>query len=79
MTKAEKLWDKLDSNKISALELRTLFQSKGAFLVRTKGSHEVWKLEDRILILATHSKELKYYQMKQAKEFLSGTQKKFKD
>ncbi|MEZ4814265.1 MAG: type II toxin-antitoxin system HicA family toxin [Bdellovibrionota bacterium] len=75
MTKTEKLKEKLEQKTISASELRTLLKKEGAVLDRTKGSHEVWKLGDKTMTLATHNKDLKNYQMKQAKEFLYGTQK----
>lgn len=75
MTKAEKLREKLERKIISALELRTLLKAEGATLDRTRGSHEVWKLGDKRMVLATHGKDLKPYQIKEAKEFLYGTQK----
>ncbi len=76
MTKAEKLREKLELSTITASELRSLLKKEAAVLDRTKGSHEVWKLRDKRMVLATHSKELKPYQIKQAKEFLYGTEEK---
>ena len=72
MSKADKLKAKLANGTISAQELRTLLKQFGAVLSRTKGSHEQWVLEGKVLTLATHHKELKLYQIKQAKEFLNG-------
>lgn len=72
MSKADKLKQKLLNGSISGPELRTLIKSEGAILDRTKGSHEVWALGKKTLVLATHGKDLKPYQIKQAKEFLNG-------
>ncbi len=75
VTRTEKLKERLELKSITASELRTLLNKEGAVLDRTRGSHEVWKFEGRRLILATHGKDLKAYQMKEAEEFLYGTQK----
>ena len=75
MTKADKLKGSLEEGTISAPELRTLLKRSGAILDRTKGSHEVWKLGNRRMVLATHGKDLKEYQIRNAKEFLYGAQK----
>lgn len=69
MSKTEKLLAKLNNGSISASELRTLLLKLGWRLDRQKGSHEQWLGPNgRFLTLATHSKELKPYQIKEAKE-----------
>lgn len=70
MTKAEKLRAKLKARKINARELRTLLKQEGAIMDRTVGSHEHWVMNGKVLTLATHSKDLKVYQIKEAIEFL---------
>lgn len=70
MSKTEKLLEKLKRGAINALELKTLLRHLGWILDRTKGSHEVWVNDSKLFVLATHSKELKPYQLKQAKTLL---------
>jgi len=70
LSKVEKLLDKLRRDSIDAAELRTLLGQLGWIRDRTKGSHEIWINHDQKLILATHSKDLKRYQIKQAKALL---------
>ena len=65
MSKADKLLTKLRNGSISAKELRTLLGQLGWILARQKGSHEQWLKNDKLITLATHSKEVKPYQMKQ--------------
>lgn len=65
MSKADKLLAKLRNGTISAQEVRTLLGQLGWVLARQKGSHEQWLKNGRVLTLATHSKELKPYQIKQ--------------
>ena len=70
MSSAEKLKRKLESGSIDARELRTLLKQMRWSLNRTKGSHEVWVNGAKTFILATHSKDLKPYQIKQAQSLL---------
>jgi len=65
MSKTEKLLTKLKNGSISAKELRTLLGQLGWALARQKGSHEQWLKNGKLITLATHSKDLKPYQMKQ--------------
>jgi predicted RNA binding protein YcfA (HicA-like mRNA interferase family) len=66
MSKTQKLLEKLRNGTISASELRTLMKQLGWKLVRTKGSHEQWVgPQNEKFTLATHSKELKPYQIKE--------------
>lgn len=71
MSKIEKLVKKLNNKTINAKELRALMIALGAELKGTRGSHERWYFNSRRYVLATHGKDLKEYQIKQAKEFLS--------
>ena len=66
MSKTEKLLAKLKNGTISATELRTLLGHLGWILARQKGSHEQWLKNGKVMTLATHSKDLKPYQIKQA-------------
>lgn len=67
MGKTEKLIAKLEAGIISAAELRTLMKKLGWVLDRTNGSHEQWLGPDKErLTLATHSKDLMPYQVKEA-------------
>ena len=70
MSSTEKLKSKLDNGSIDARELRTLLKQLGWTLNRTKGSHEGWVKGAKTFILATHSKHLKPYQIKQAQNLL---------
>ena len=70
MNSTEKLKAKLDNGSIDARKLRTLLKQLGWALNRTKGSHEVWVKGTETFILATHSKDLKPYQIKQAQNLL---------
>ncbi len=65
MSKTEKLLAKLENGTISAHELRTLLGHFGWNLARQKGSHEQWLKNGKVITLATHSKDLKPYQIKQ--------------
>lgn len=69
MSKADKLFEKLAAGSISVRELRTLLVQRGWRLARTKGSHEQWlgPVGEK-MTLATHSKELLPYQLKEARE-----------
>ncbi len=65
MSKTDKLLAKLKNETISAHGLRTLLGHLGWTLARQKGSHEQWLKNGKVITLATHSKELKPYQIKQ--------------
>lgn len=71
MTKNAKLKSKLKDGSINGRDLRTLLQQEGWLLERTRGSHEVWTKEMRTFVLATHSKELKPYQIREARMLLT--------
>ncbi len=64
MSKTDKLLAKLKNGTISAQELKTLLQKQGWELARQKGSHEQWLKNGKVMTLATHSKDLKKYQIK---------------
>lgn len=66
MTKATKLKAKLEAGSIDGRELRTLLKHEGWVLDRVKGSHEFWEKGLLTFVFATHSKDLKPYQVKQA-------------
>ncbi len=69
MSTTDKLIEKLKNGSISAKELRTLLKKLGWVLDRTKGSHEQWLgPKGQRMTLATHSKDLKQYQIREAKE-----------
>jgi len=70
MTSTAKLKMKLQTGSIDAHELRTLLKHEGWSLERTKGSHEIWANDERTFVLATHSKDLKPYQIKEARSLL---------
>ena len=70
VSSTEKLKAKLNNGSIDARELRTLLKKLEWALNRTKGSHEVWIKGAKTFILATHSKDLKPYQTKQAQNLL---------
>ncbi|MGZ3687304.1 MAG: type II toxin-antitoxin system HicA family toxin [Bdellovibrionota bacterium] len=70
MSKTAKLKEKLRHGSIDARELRTLFKQIGWVLDRTKGSHEFWVSGSLVFVFATHSKDLKPYQLKQARMVL---------
>ena len=70
MAATEKLISKLLQGTINAKELRTLLKQKDWRLNRVRGSHEIWCKGSRTFVLATHSKDLKPYQRKEARDFL---------
>jgi predicted RNA binding protein YcfA (HicA-like mRNA interferase family) len=72
MTAKSKLETKLLRGKISANQLRTLLHYKGWYIDRISGSHEIWCREAKTFVLATHSKDLKPYQIREAQECLFG-------
>ena len=71
MSKTEKLLEKLRNGTISASEARTLLVKLRWTLRNQVGSHETWKTDGQLpLTLATHTKELKRYQIKQLQQSL---------
>lgn len=77
MSKIEKLIEKLKRGSISADELRTLMKKMGWILGGQKGSHEQWlhpekSYPDGHFTLATHGKDLKPYQINDAKKKVLG-------
>lgn len=70
MSKTEKLLAKLTNKTISAQEVRTLLGQLGWTLARQKGSHEQWLKNGKVITLATHTKDLKPYQIKQISKAL---------
>jgi predicted RNA binding protein YcfA (HicA-like mRNA interferase family) len=76
MSREAKLTSKLLSGAISARELRALLEIRGWRIDRTRGSHEFWVCGPRTFVLATHGKDLKRYQIKQAQQALLFAEKK---
>lgn len=70
MSSIDKLKSKLERGSIKARELRALMNQLGWQLDRIKGSHEVWIKGSKTFVLATHSQDLKLYQIKQAQNML---------
>jgi predicted RNA binding protein YcfA (HicA-like mRNA interferase family) len=70
MERNEKLREKLMRGSITASELRAFLRLEGWLLDRTRGSHEFWGNGLRTFVLATHDKNLKRYQIKQARQIL---------
>lgn len=70
MTKRDKLRSKLSAGNIGAKELNTLLQQEGWMIDRCRGSHQVWIKGAETFVLATHSKDLKLYQIKEAQKLL---------
>ena len=72
MALIDKLLEKLYRCSIHKKEMETLLKRLGFLRTRGKGSHEVWKHPELsgAIILATHSKEVKRYQIKQVELFL---------
>lgn len=73
MSSKRKLLEKLRRGTISARELRTLLGQHGWVLKNKVGSHEHWRKEQSLYTLATHTKDLKRYMIKQAQKVLLGT------
>lgn len=71
MTKNAKLTSKLKAGSINGKELRTLLQQEDWKLERTRGSHEIWTKGPHTFVLATHSKDLKPYQIKEARQLFT--------
>ena len=71
MSKLEKLLEKLGHGSINSAELRNLLKRLGWTLDRQRGSHEQWiGPKGQRMTLATHSKDLKPYQIREAQEKL---------
>jgi len=70
VSKTDKLLEKLKNGSIDAHDLRTLLKKLGWDLDHSTGSHEVWKKGAHRFILAAHGKDLKPYQIKEAKRIL---------
>lgn len=71
MSKKQKLLAKLKAGSISARELRTLLGQLEWVIDRQVGSHEQWVgPNQQRLTLATHTKELMRYQIKEAQSKL---------
>ncbi|MBI3296213.1 MAG: type II toxin-antitoxin system HicA family toxin [Deltaproteobacteria bacterium] len=73
MSSKAKLLEKLRHGTINARELRALLRKHGWELKNTVGSHEHWKRGQALYTLATHSKDLRHYMIKQAQGVLLGT------
>ena len=73
MSKQQKLVEKLQNETISAEELRNLL-GRMEFSARQPGtSHQTWSHEDgRRITISPHGKDLKRYQIKEAKKALLG-------
>ena len=71
MSKTDKLKVKLANGTIDAREARTLLSKLGWSKLAGKGSHEKWTKDGQIIILATHTKELKPYQIRQIQESIN--------
>lgn len=70
MSKTDKLKAKLKNRSIKAKELVTLLKKLGWTLRDTEGSHQQWVNGVQRFTLATHDKDLKPYQIKEAQEKL---------
>ncbi len=68
MSSTEKLIQKLINRTLRKSELETLLIRLGFSRFRGKGSHAVWgrkDIADLHIVIATHSKEVPFYQLKQ--------------
>lgn len=70
MSKSDKLIQKLKNRTIKASEARTLLKQSGWKIKNQVGSHEQWVSGNKRLTIATHTKEIKPYLMKQIEEAL---------
>lgn len=73
MPSIEKLIQKLLDQTLKKTELETLLGRLGFEHFGGKGSHEVWgrkDLPDLHIVIATHSKEVPYYQLRQIEKSL---------
>lgn len=72
MSQLEKLIEKLKNGTISTDELVNLLRRSG-FILRQKGSHQSWvRADGKVVVLSPHGKEVKKYQIKQAKAAILG-------
>lgn len=74
MASTDKLILKLKNRSLKKSELETLFERLGFKKLRGKGSHEVWgkkEVQDLHFVIATHSKEIPSYQLKQIENSLT--------
>jgi predicted RNA binding protein YcfA (HicA-like mRNA interferase family) len=73
VSKKEKLIQKLGRGSISASDARLLLKHFGFQLIHTRGSHEFYKNNSNdIFVLATHSKEIKKYLIRDLQKLLLG-------
>jgi hypothetical protein len=72
VSKKQKLIEKLFRGSIDGNELRTLMKQMNWCLDRTTSSHEIWAHEEKTLVLATHGKDLKKYQIREAQDKILG-------
>ncbi len=74
MSATKKLIAKLKDNTIKKKELETLFKRFGFSEYGGKGSHKVWghpQYTDIHIVIATHSKEVPRYQLRQIEKSLT--------
>jgi len=73
MSKNEKLILKLKRGSITASEARLLLKHFGFQHTHTRGSHEYYKNKaNELFVLATHSKDLKMYLIRDLRRLLLG-------
>lgn len=73
MTALHKLIQKLNNHTIKKNDLETLLKQLGFNRLHGKGSHEVWgkkDITDLHIVIATHKKEVPFYQLKQIEKSL---------
>ncbi len=73
MSSTEKLIEKLKNRSLEKSELETLLHRFGFSKIHGKGSHEVWGRKDipnLHFVIATHNKEIPFYQLKQIENSL---------
>lgn len=70
MSKTEKLLEKLKNGTIDGREIATLLKKMGWTIDRQKGSHEVWILGAKTLVLVAGRVELKSYQIRDLQKAL---------
>ena len=71
MTSRERFFEKLNNLTIKKGELETLLDSVGFQKTPGKGSHEKWTRKGfNPIVIATHSKEIKPYQLRQVLKVL---------
>ncbi|HCU25106.1 MAG TPA: hypothetical protein DF383_08815 [Deltaproteobacteria bacterium] len=73
MVSSEKLIEKLLNQSLKKSDLETLLNRLGFQRLGGKGSHEVWgrkDIPDLHIVIATHSKEIPFYQLKQIERSL---------